>query len=95
MHEYCIARDIVRRALGEAGRCGAERVTALRLNVGPDVVDREALSFGIQAAAHTTRAEGVAVKIMNNVGPGIVLESIEITEASDVRGGTPASAPEN
>jgi Zn finger protein HypA/HybF involved in hydrogenase expression len=95
MHEYGIARDIVWQALAEAERCGAERIATLHLKVGPDVVDLEALSFGILAAAHGTVAEGVAVEIMNNGGPGIVLASMEVTEAADVCGSTPASASEN
>ena len=95
MHEYGIARDIVRQAVAEAERCGAERIVTLHLKVGLDVVDLAALSFGIQAAAHGTVAEGVAVDITNKGGPGIVLASMEVTEAADVCGSTLASAPEN
>jgi Zn finger protein HypA/HybF involved in hydrogenase expression len=81
MHEYGIARDLVQRAVAEAQGCGASRITTLHLAVGSlESLDRDALAFGVQAAAHDTIAEGVAVVISKAEGKGIVLEDLEIEE---------------
>ena len=83
MHEYGIARDIVRQAAAEAKGCGAGRITALRLRVGPGAaVDLEALIFGIQAAASGTVAEGAVVELAEAPGSGIILVSLEVEEAA-------------
>ena len=81
MHEYGIARDLVRQAVAEAQGCGATRITTLHLGVGLlESMDREALVFGVQATAQDTIAEGVAVVISKAEGKGIVLEDMEIEE---------------
>jgi Zn finger protein HypA/HybF involved in hydrogenase expression len=79
MHEYGVARDIVRQALTQAEACGASRVTGLRIGVGPgENIDREALAWSIRAAASGTLAEGVALEIADAGPAGLVLESIEL-----------------
>lgn len=81
MHEYGIARDIVRQAVAEAQKCGATRINTLRLVLGSlEYVDQETLAFGIQAAACDTIAEGAELEITKADGKGIVLEQIEVEE---------------
>lgn len=81
MHEFGIARDLVRQALAEAENCGASRITALHIGVGAtEAIDWDTLLFSIRAAAVDTLAQGVTVEIRKEPGTGVILESIEVEE---------------
>jgi Zn finger protein HypA/HybF involved in hydrogenase expression len=81
MHEFGLARDIIRRALREVEEGRGARVEALHIIMGPDhYADREALALGIGAAARGTLAEGATVRFTEGSGGGVVLESIQIVE---------------
>jgi Zn finger protein HypA/HybF involved in hydrogenase expression len=83
MHEYSLARDLVNRAIVEAMQQTACQITALNIKVGPQaLVDKEALALGAQAAAQDTIAEGCQVYVTEVEEGGIVLESIELEEAT-------------
>jgi len=82
MHEYAIAQDIVKRAVAEAIRHGATKVTTLHVKLGtPGSADPGALVFAVEAASQSTMAEGARVHITEAPEAGIVLESIELWEA--------------
>ena len=83
MHEYSLAQDLVKRAIVEARQQTPCQVTTLNINVGPQsLVDKEALALGAQAAAQDTIAEGCQVYVTEVEEGGIVLESIELQEAT-------------
>ena len=64
MHEMGIAAELVRIALEEAQRNGAERVTGLTLRVGHwSGVEVESLRFALEAVGMGTPLEGCRVEI--------------------------------
>ena len=84
MHELAIAQEIVKRAVAEAQRQGAERVTAFHVKLGPvGFATAEDLTFCIQAASQGTMAGGARVRVKESKKGGIVLESIDVEEAKE------------
>jgi Zn finger protein HypA/HybF involved in hydrogenase expression len=82
MHELAIAQEIVKRAVAEAQRQGAPRVTALHVKLGPvGFATADNLSFCIQAAAQGTIAQDARVHVHVAKQGGIVLESIDVEES--------------
>jgi Zn finger protein HypA/HybF involved in hydrogenase expression len=78
MHEFGLARDIVRRAVREVAQCRGARVEALYIVMGAEqYVDREALALGIGAASQGTLAEGATVHFSEGSGSAVILESIQ------------------
>lgn len=79
MHEFGLAKDIVRRAVREAEESRGARVEALHIVMGSEqYVDREALALGIGAASRGTLAEGATVRFSDGSGSGVVLESVQV-----------------
>ncbi|MDP3063611.1 MAG: hydrogenase maturation nickel metallochaperone HypA [Chloroflexota bacterium] len=96
MHELAIAQEIVKRAVAEAQRQGAARVTAFHVKLGPVGFATAAnLSFCIQAASQGTIAEGARVHVRDVKKGGIALESIDVDEAPapEAEGAAPERLP--
>lgn len=82
MHELGIAKDIVNRVLLEVRQQEATGVSGLNIRLGQDEhFNKEALAFGIQAASEGTLVEGAQVRITVGGDSGVILDSIELTEA--------------
>ncbi len=82
MHELAIAQEIVKRAVSEAERQGAPRVTAFHVKLGPvGFATAHNLTFCIRAAAQGTIAQGARVHVRAVKKGGIVLESIDVQES--------------
>ncbi len=81
MHEFGLAKDIVRRAVREAEELRCTRVEALHIILGSDQhVDRESLALGVAAAAQGTLAEWATVYFTEGSNGDVVLESIQVVE---------------
>jgi Zn finger protein HypA/HybF involved in hydrogenase expression len=79
VHELSLARQIVRRACDEAARQGAERVSLLRIALGPEGgYQPEPLAFSIEAAALRTAVEGAELAITPVESGGVVLNEVEL-----------------
>lgn len=82
MHELAIAQDIVKRAVAEARRQGAARITAFHVNLGPTgFATAENISFCIQTASQGTIAEGARVNVTEVPRGGIALDGIDVDDA--------------
>ena len=82
MHELAIAQEIVKRAVAEAQRQGAARVTAFHVKLGPVGFATSAnLSFCIRAASQGTIAEGARVHVRDVKKGGIALKSIDVEDS--------------
>ena len=82
MHELAIAEEIVKRAVAEARRQGAARVTALHVKLGPVGFATAAnLSFCIRAPSQGTIAKGARVHVRDVKKGGIALKSIDVEDS--------------
>ena len=78
MHEQGIARDLVKRALEEAGNC---QISGLNILLGPmGFAAKDYLESALQQAMVGTEAEGADVHVRETGDGGIVLDSIEVEE---------------
>jgi hydrogenase nickel incorporation protein HypA/HybF len=78
MHELSIALNIVEIAEQELIRNGGERVRAVHLNLGSNVLAREALLFSFGLAAEGTRVEGSRLLIQDCAGDDLEIVGLEI-----------------
>ena len=80
MHEYSLAKDIVRRALREVQ--GRERVVSFGIVIGEEEhIAPDALSLGVASVSFNTAAEGATVHLRRIPGAGVLLESVEMQES--------------
>lgn len=72
MHEMSLAESVVQIAAGAAARDGAQRVSAVWLEIGAlSCVTPDALRFCFDAVARGTAAEGARLEIIAVPGEGV------------------------
>lgn len=79
MHESKLCLSLIRMAEDELHRAGAERILALRLEVGDlSGVAPEALEAAFPICATGTRAEGAFLVIARTRGRALLLRDMEV-----------------
>ena len=82
MHESAVARDLVAKAVDEAHRQGAVRVTTFHVLLGPEGhLDAGALALAVAAASEGTLAEGAAVETGEGTRHEVMLVSIDVEDS--------------
>jgi len=79
MHEAKLCLSLLDLAGQHANRAGAERIVAVRLDVGEwSGVVPEALAAAFPLCAAGTRADGAALRIERVAGRDLVLRDLEV-----------------
>ncbi len=89
MHEFALARDLIKGALAALGDQKGERIASLHIRIGAGAqVDEQALSFALQAASENTAAADCQIYYVFTPPVGysmaphaeVILDTIEVTE---------------
>ena len=89
MHEFALARDLIKGALAALEGQEGERIASLHIRVGAGAqVDERALSFALKAASVDTAAADCQIyfEFASPISPStaptaeVILESIAVTE---------------